>query len=128
MQVELKSPSQLMAENPGMTSSASSSSSHLAPPLPPCRSGSYERPRSSGRPCGAGTAWSAPMMREHSPNPGIGMVVVRPAAADEALSNHSGSTRHRSGGGTPNSTRVSNYSKLLQMKVVFFLRRQPAGQ
>ena len=47
------------------------------------------------------------MLREHSPNPGTGMVSLARGQGDhEAMSNHSGSTaRHRSGDriGTPNS-------------------------
>ena len=65
------------------------------------------------RPGTAGSAWSTPggMLREHSPNPGIGMVSLsaRGGQGDpEAMSNHSGSTaRHRSGDriGTPNSVK-----------------------
>ena len=114
-----------MAESQNMsTSSSSSSSSHLAPPLiPSCRSAAgsaHERPRSSGagqRPGTAGSAWSTPgsgMVREHSPNPGIGMVSLARVQGDhEAMSNHSGSTaRHRSGdrGGTPNSVKSTKSS------------------
>lgn len=54
------------------------------------------------------------MVREHSPNPGIGMVSLARVQGDhEAMSNHSGSTaRHRSGdrGGTPNSVKSTKSS------------------
>ena len=102
---------------------STSSTSHLAPPPMPL-SRSAERPRSSSsglqpvRPGTAGSAWSTPSMREHSPNPGIGVVGLQRGDLHEAASSHSGSTAmHRSGDriGTPNSVK-SRVCKIVRSK------------